>query len=87
MKTFSILLTLGFSLIVSTPAGTAAPAERGQAPQCQEQCVANHVKAMQKLSAELVKTRKILAYQDLVEVEVSNYSECITNCRLIYPIK
>ena len=87
MKPFSILLALGFSLVVSVPAGAAGPADRGQAPQCQEQCLVKHAKAMRKLSDELVKTGKVLTYQDLVEFEVSNYADCITNCRSIYPVK
>jgi hypothetical protein len=87
MKTAGILLTSGIWLAMFTPPGVAATTERGQEPQCQEQCLANHVIAMQKLSDELAKTGKILTYQDLVDLEVSNYSTCIKNCRIITPVK
>ena len=86
-KTLSILLALGFFLVLLASPAIPATAERGQEPQCQEQCLANHIKAMQKLSDELAKTGKVMAYQDLVGLEVSNYSARITNCRVITPVK
>ena len=86
-KRLGILLVLGFSLGLFALPGIPPAAERGQEPQCQVQCLANHIKAMQKLSDELAKTGKMMTYQDLVGLEVSNYSVCIMNCRIITPVK
>ena len=87
IKMLNIFVILVSSLVMLGWAGTASTGERGQAPQCQQHCLANHVKAMQKLSDDLAKSGKILIYQDLVETEISNYSSCITNCRVILPVK
>jgi hypothetical protein len=86
-KTLTILLTIGFSFLMFASSVVVATAERGQDPECQKQCLANHVTAMQKLFDELAKTGKILTYQDMVELEVSSYSTCIKNCRIITPVK
>jgi hypothetical protein len=86
-KTIGILLALGFSLAMFASAVIPGTGERGREPECQQNCLANHTKAMEKLAGELTKTGRMLAYQDLVEVEVSSYSACITNCRVIVPVK
>ena len=87
IKTFCILSALGLFLAVSAPSVIAAAAGRGHNPQCQEQCLAKHIRAMQKLSDDLARTGTTLTYQDLVDHEVSDYLDCVTNCRIINPVK
>lgn len=82
---FFLVLMLGVTFLA--PCFVPAADQRGQAPQCQEYCLATHIKTMQRLSEELAKTNDILTYQDQVEREISSYSACLTNCRLVLPVK
>jgi hypothetical protein len=68
---------------------SAAPAKtkRGDAPACQEECLAHHTDRMRQLSQEYLNTGNKLKYQDEVEEEVLNYSHCLTECREVLPIK
>jgi hypothetical protein len=82
-----IFLAFGLSLALFASAIISDATERGQEPRCQEQCLANHTKAMRRLSDELARTGKLFIYQDSVEQEVSTYCTCTTNCRKIIPVK
>jgi hypothetical protein len=86
-KMICILLVFGFSLAMFASAVIPDATERGQEPQCQGQCLANHIRVMRRLSDELARTGKVFVYQDLVEQEVSAYCTCSTNCRKIIPVK
>lgn len=86
-KMIGFFLALMWGVIFLAPCFVSTAQERGQAPQCQEHCLATHIKTMRRLSEELAKTGNILTYQDQVEVEISSYSACLTNCRLALPVK
>jgi hypothetical protein len=86
-KIIRLFLVLMLGVTFLAPCFVRAADQRGQAPQCQEYCLAAHIKTMQRLSEELAKTKDILTYQDQVEREISSYSACLTNCRLVLPVK
>jgi hypothetical protein len=86
-KIIGFFLALMLGVIFLAPCFVPAAQERGQAPQCQEHCLAAHIKTMQRLSEEFAKTGNILTYQDQVEREISRYSACLTNCRMVLPVK
>jgi hypothetical protein len=77
-----VLCFFYFSLLVPL-----AKTNRGDAPQCQEECLARHSERVGQLSEEYLKTGNKLGYQDRIEKEVLNYSRCLTDCREVLPIK
>ena len=64
-----------------------AEGKRGEAPQCDEECLAHHNQKMSQLSQEYLKTKDKMSYQDKVQEEVSRYSRCLTDCRQVLPVK
>jgi hypothetical protein len=93
MKTFSLTRTL-IGLVVVFPcfssvaySETENKEKRGDAPQCQKECLKEHSEKMAILGEGLSKTRNKFAYQDQVEEEENHYARCLTNCREIIPIK
>lgn len=60
---------------------------RGQFPQCQETCLSTHQLRMEKLMKEYERQHEKVVYQEGVDKAVSDYKECITNCREPIPIK
>ena len=75
----AIFLFVGVWFIILASPLVIGATERGQEPECQEHCLAAHVKVMQKLSEELAKTGNTLAYHEQVDYEISRYSACVTN--------
>ena len=61
--------------------------QRGQFPGCQQECLRQHVKQMDKFEEQYTKTHNKVVFQDEVEKTVSEYSSCIENCREPYPVK
>ena len=86
-KMIGLFMALMLGLIFVMPSSVPAAEERGQEPQCQEHCLATHIKTMRKLSEELAKTGEMATYQDQVELEISKYSACVTNCQFLLPVK
>ena len=82
---FFVILSLFAFLVMAL--SSIAKAKRGEEPQCQEECLATHAARMKVLSEEYLKTSNKMNYQDSVENEVSRYSQCLTNCREVIPIK
>ena len=78
-----LLLSVAFFL----PSRVLADTKRGDDPRCQEECLKEHVGKMRLLSEEYTKIRNKIGYQDQVEIELHNYSRCLTNCRDLLPIK
>jgi hypothetical protein len=68
---------------------SAVPAKtkRGDAPHCQEECLTHHADKMRQLSQEYLNIGNKMEYQDRVEEEVLNYSRCLTECRVVLPVK
>ncbi len=64
-----------------------AEGKRGEAPQCDQECLAHHSEKMNQLSQEYLKTKDKMSYQDKVQEEVSRYTRCLTNCREVLPVK
>lgn len=60
---------------------------RGEFPKCQETCLNAHELRMEKLIKEYESQHGKIAYQEGVDKAVSDYKECITNCREPIPIK
>jgi hypothetical protein len=82
-----LLWVLLLSVAIFLPARVLADAKRGDEPRCQEECLKEHVDKMKLLSKEYTKIRNKIGYQDQVEIELHNYSRCLTNCRDLLPIK
>jgi hypothetical protein len=85
---YTVLLLVGTLLVVlpvrSFASGTP---QRGQFPQCQEECLKRHNEKMHKLAEEYKATGNSLQYQDAVEAQGLEYEKCLDNCRLPYPVK
>ncbi len=73
-------------LVFLTAIGHAAP-KRGDAPQCQAECLAQHRIKMDKLTQDYEVTRNRIDYQEQVDKVVAEYSSCIENCKEPFPVK
>ena len=82
-----ILLVLALSFLTLSPSVARGKAKRGDAPHCQEQCLAHHSEKMRQLSEEYARTTNKMKYQDEVEQVISDYSRCLTECRDMAPVK
>jgi hypothetical protein len=82
-----ILLAFVLCFLCGSPLITLAKAMRGDAPHCQEECLARHSERMRQLSEQYLKTGNKMEYQDRVGEEVLQYSRCLTDCREVLPIK
>ncbi len=87
-KGIVILLSFAVCFLHCLTNAVAAKERRGDAPQCQEECLARHSQRVGQLSkAYSAKTKSKLEYQDDFEKEVTDYSRCLTNCRELLPVK
>ncbi len=82
-----ILLVSAFFFLTLSPSAARGKVKRGDAPQCQQQCLARHSEKMAKLSEEYAGTLNKTKYQDEVELEIGEYSRCLTECRDVIPVK
>ena len=73
-------------IVFVTATGHAAP-KRGDTPHCQETCLAEHQRQLEKLTRELDDKLNKLEFQNCVEDAVKEYTRCIENCRAVYPVK
>jgi hypothetical protein len=93
MKTFFLTKTLIGLVVASLCFSSTVYSEtenkekRGNAPQCQNECLKEHLEKMAVLEKALSKTGNRFAYQDQVEEEENRYARCLTNCREVIPIK
>ena len=87
IKGMVILLSFVLCFFYCSLSTTIAKTKRGDAPHCQEECLAHHSERMRRLSEEYLKTRNKMGYQDGIEEEFLNYSRCVTDCREVLPVK
>jgi hypothetical protein len=87
IKGMAILLSFVLFFFYCLLSAATTETKRGDAPHCQEECLARHSGRMGQLSEEYLKTRNKLGYQDRIEAEVLHYSRCLTDCREVLPIK
>ncbi len=87
IKRMIILLAFVLCFFYCSLSTTTAKTKRGDAPHCQEECLARHSQRMGQLSEEYLKTKNKMGYQDGIEEEFLNYSRCLTDCREVLPIK
>jgi hypothetical protein len=87
IKGMIILLSLVLCFFYCLLSTATAKTKRGDAPHCQEECLARHSERMGRLSEEYLKTKNKMGYQDGIEEEFLNYSRCVTDCREVLPIK
>jgi hypothetical protein len=78
------LLCLFTALATSTGHGAA---KRGDAPHCQEACLVEHQRHLEKLTRDLEEKRNKFEFQDSVEDAVKEYNRCIEYCREPQPVK
>lgn len=87
--TRSLLLTMGLLGLFTTfltSTGECA-ARRGDFPHCQEECLAEHQRYLQKLIKDFEEKRNRVEFQDCAEDAVNEYRRCIENCREPHPVK
>ena len=87
IKGMIILLSFVLCFFYCSLSTTTAGTKRGDAPHCQEECLARHSGRMGQLSEEYLKTRNKAGYQDRIEEEFLSYSRCLTDCREVLPVK
>jgi hypothetical protein len=93
MKTFFFTKMLIGLVVASLCFSSTAYSEtenkekRGDAPQCQNECLKEHSEKMAMLDKGLTKTGNKFTYQDQVAQEENRYALCLTNCREVVPIK
>ena len=78
---------LGLGLLISSVLSSDGRASRGDVPACQNACLSDHTKAIDKIIARYEITSDKLEFQDQVEQAVARYRACSDNCRILYPIK
>jgi hypothetical protein len=83
---FYVIAVLGLSLSVLPVIGYAA-AKRGDAPQCQTECLAQHTSTVKKLTNDYVKTQNKGDFQEHMDKAVEEYRACIENCKELMPVK
>ena len=82
-----ILLSSVLCFLFCSFSTAMAKAARGDAPRCQEECLAHHSERMRQLSEEYSRTGSKIEYQDNIKEEVVHYSRCLTACREVLPVK
>lgn len=87
IKGIVVLLSFVLCFFYYSVSTAITKTKRGDAPHCQEECLARHSERMGHLSEEFMKTKNKVGYQDKIEEEVLNYSRCLTDCREVLPIK
>ena len=87
IKGMIILLSFVLCFFYCSLSTTTAGTKRGDAPHCQEECLARHSERMGLLAEDYLKTKNKMGYQDRVEEEFLSYSRCLTDCREVLPVK
>lgn len=82
-----ILTATALLSVLFAPLFASGTPQRGQAPECQEECLKKHTENMQKLAEEYKATGNRLQYQDNVQLQGLQYEACIKSCRQFYPVK
>lgn len=87
-RTTAIVLIIVTQWIVlpTLPLASSAP-NRGQFPECQEECLKQHTEEMHRVAEKYKKTNESLQYQDDVQNLGLQYEACLDNCRQLYPVK
>ncbi len=81
-----IAMILSFVLLVPFQIDAKEPG-RGEAPECQQQCLSKHEQTMAKLISDYGKTPNKIEFQDQVQRAVEAYLSCTENCREVLPVK
>jgi len=81
----AVLLALG--LLIWPVFSSDGRGSRGDVPACQNACLSDHTKAIDKMIARYEVTRDKLEFQDQIGQAVVRYRECTDNCRIVYPVK
>lgn len=84
--TFWVVAVLGLFLSTLPVIGYTA-AKRGDAPQCQTECLAQHRSDVEKLMNNYEKTHYKPDFQEHMDKAVEAYRACIENCKELMPVK
>jgi hypothetical protein len=84
--TFWLVAALGLFLGMLPVIGYTA-AKRGDAPQCQTECLAQHRSAVNRLMKNYEKTQNKADFQEHMDKAVEQYRACIENCKELMPVK
>lgn len=88
LKNHLILIGGLFGLFLVFSALTVfGAARRGDAPRCQEECLAEHTRQIQKLIKDLGEKKNRFEFQDAVDDAVRKYEHCVENCKEPQPVK
>ena len=84
--TFWVVAVLVLFLSILPVIGYTA-AKRGDAPQCQTECLTQHRSNVRKLINNYEKTQSKADFQERVDKAVEAYRMCIENCKELMPVK
>jgi hypothetical protein len=82
-----VLSALLLCFFHASPSAAPGTTKVSDTPQCQEVCLRNHSERMKQLAEGYSKSLNRMDFQDKVEEEVRNYSRCLTECRVLLPVK
>ena len=88
-KVSVFLVCIVFSLlstVLSLKADQLKP-QRGDFPKCQETCLAVHRTKMETIINDYVHPQDKILFQDSVDKALTQYKDCIDNCRDPMPVK
>jgi len=88
-KASVFLVCIVFSLlstVLSLKADQLKP-QRGDFPKCQETCLSFHRTKMETIINDYVHLQEKISFQDSVDKALTQYKDCIDNCRDPMPVK
>jgi hypothetical protein len=86
-KSLIVLLAFAICTTLVWAAGSSDSAKRGDYPACQRWCLDRLEKRMADYFEEYKRTGDKLAYEERVERARLDYDDCITNCKVLIPVK
>ena len=73
--------------IGALPAVALETSMRGNYPACQNRCLSEHIKNVQIINEQHARGNTIHYFQDLIDIAVAQYTECIQGCKMVLPVK
>lgn len=81
------LVSISFFIGAALPAVASETSMRGNYPACQNRCLSEHTKNVQIINEQHAGGNNIQYFQDLIDVAVAQYAECIQGCKMVLPVK
>jgi hypothetical protein len=81
------LVSIPFFIGAVLPAVASETSMRGDYPACQNRCLSEHIKNVQMINEQHARGNTIHYFQDLIDIAVAQYTECIQGCKMVFPVK